>query len=308
MSTENESSAAVVNSPATQGANPVQKLETRGENDFAKQLEAQGGAEQAEMTQTATETAQPATTAPATQTQAAVTPPAAQPATTNAETIRSIVEATVAGMGKVNTQQTQATPERELTTAEFNAKYGIPTVDAAFMQRILDADPAKGAQALQSLIIQAVRSGALISKDLFSSDLQKFRGEVEPSMKYYQTEQIRKREEALRTEFYTLNPDLKGEEALVDELTAAMVARVNAGQLKISSKEEGFRMVADGAKKIVARMNKPITGGTQQGQGTAQAAAPATRQMSAASSAGRSGTGQPTKKSDVEEIFGADAR
>ena len=59
----------------------------------------------------------------------------------------------------------------------------------------------------------------------------------------------------------------------------------------------------------IKKLSKSGTGGQQQqgGQPTQQhvePVAPATRQMSAATSAGRSGTGQATAKTDAEMVFG----
>ena len=303
MSAENTSSAPAAAAPV-QGASPVPHIETRGQTDFTKQLET-----------AETVTTQPVKkegvqeTAPAQETQVAKPAEATSAAPTtpkpgiDPEMVRSIVEATAAGLEKKNAPQGRQ-PDRELTAQEFIAKYGIPQVDAKVMQAILDADPAKGAAAMQNLLLQAVRAGALISKDVYSADIQKFRSEVDPHISEFKSFQQQRAEEAAVKAFYSEYKDLVGEEALVEEMTAALNARVISGQMKpFATQAEANKAVADAARKLVARMNKPGAG-----QGAAQPATPPTRQMSAALSAGRSGTGQPATKSVAEEVFGADAR
>lgn len=300
MSAETITSASPASAAPVQGASPIPKLEARGERDFDKQLTEQGGAEKVE-TVTPVETTTPVVT----------TTPAVTPTTTPASTddraalIRAAVEGTLAGINKPAQQGRQ--PEKELTDAEFNSKYGIPTIDAGIMQRLLDADPAKGALVLQNLLMQAVRSGALISKDLYTSDITKLRGEFEPHVKSWQDYQNERTENKAQEMFYTDHPDLKDEKELVMELKDALIAKIQSGQRKpFTSQKEANKAVADAARLLVARMNKPGT--AAQGGAAPAAIQPSTRQMSAASSAGRSGTGHATVKSAVEEVFGADAR
>lgn len=300
MDNDNQQSGA--GTEHIQGANPVQGVEQRGESDFSKQLSEQSGTQ----TQSGNQNTQDKNTASTTPPPAAKTPDVASAtAATNAELIHSVVEATVAGMSKREQQQVRQ-DQRELSPEEFNKKYGVVQITESHMQQILDADPKKGAAALNNIIQGAVRQAMLMQQDLTASELSRMRGEFEPHVKSWQSYQQEQREVSLQNEFYKLHPDLSDERPLVEELTAAMVAKVQAGQLKISTKEEGFKAVADAAKKIVARMNKPVTNGGQTNAGGNSGAA--TRQMSAASSAGRAGTGQAAAKSDVELVFGNDAR
>lgn len=300
MSTEQTSSAA------TQGGQIQTRLETRGENDFSKQLETQQtrpetGGQQQQPSQVAPGVADTsADTGQAVSSTAAS--PAAKPGLDSAA-IEAVVAATLAGAQK-GQQQPQQQQQRELSTEEFNKKYSIPSVNVDMMKAIMDADPAKGAQALQNLLIQAVRSGALISKDVLGADISGLRNEFSPHIESWKTEQSRQQTAAMYDKFFTINPDLKDERELVDALGSEFASRVKAGSIKLSSPEEGMKLVADAVRKTITRLRG--TAGTAPAKGGNNL--PPQREMSAASSAGRSGTGQPQQKSDVETVFGDSAR
>lgn len=307
MSTE---STASVSAP-TQGANPVERIEARGEKEFASVLTSQDG--DTKSTQNGDQSqAKPAAATPPPASSAA---PAAAPTTeptkptpagVDAATLEQIVTAAVAGARKGDTPAATPAP-KEITAEDFNKKYGIPTVDATLMQRLMDADPAKGAAVMQNLLLQAVRSGALIAKDAFGSDLTKLRSEFEPDIQHYRNFRSEREQTALYDKFFTTYPDLKDERELVDALGTEFAARVKSGAIKISSPDEGMKLVADAVRKTVTRLRGTTAAAPGKGASSAPAAAPQ-REMSAASSAGRSGTGQPQQKSDVETVFGHDAR
>lgn len=308
MSTEATPSAV-----PTQGANPVQSLENRGDKEFSAVLTAQGGDQKPDHVEKkdTQASAQPAATPAAAQPAATPTAATADPTKGGVDpaTLEQIVSAAVAGATK-NQSQVQPAPAaapKEISVEEFNKKYGIPTVNAEVMQRILDADPAKGAQAMQNLLLQAVRSGALIAKDALGADIGKLRDEFSPHIQSWQKYDGERREKAMYDTFFTTYPDLKDERELVDALGTEFASRVKAGTIKISSPEEGMKLVAEAVRKTVTRLRG--AGGQVPGKGTSPAPAVVPqREMSAASSAGRSGTGQPQQKSDVENVFGSDAR
>lgn len=297
-----------------QGANPVQSLENRGDKEFSAVLTAQGGdqkPEHKEKTDTQA-SAQPAAATPApaqaAAPAAAATPEAPKTGGIDPAVLEQVVSAAVAGARKGEPAPTAAAAApKEISVEEFNKKYGIPTVNAEVMQRILDADPAKGAQAMQNLLLQAVRSGALIAKDALGADIGKLREEFEPHINTWKQEYNSQQEKKMYDTFFTANPDLKDERELVDAMGTEFAARVKSGQIKISSPEEGMKLVADAVRKTITRLRGAAGAAPGKGASSAAAAAPQ-REMSAASSAGRSGTGQPQQKSDVESVFGSDAR
>lgn len=302
MSTENVTSAQ----PA-QGANPVPQLENRGEKEFSAVLTSQGGDQKTETKETTT-TPTPEATKPSVE-QKATTPATTPVGTIDPTVLEGIVSAAVAGARKGDQQQVVQTPpaQKEISVEDFNKKYGIPTVNAETMQRIMDADPAKGAAAMQNLLLQAVRSGALIAKDALGADIGKLRDEFSPHIEKWKSYDGERQEKAMYDKFFTTYPDLKDERELVDALGTEFASRVKSGAIKISSPDEGMKLVAEAVRKTVTRLR----GAGAPASGTRASSAPAAapqREMSAASSAGRSGTGQLQQKSPVEEIFGGDAR
>lgn len=221
--------------------------------------------------------------------------------------VQQIVEATLRGHAQAQAATRQAPQqqqvEKPLSDAEFAAKYQLPVVDAKFMQILHGSDPAAAASALQNLLYSAVRSGLLMGNDATAKQFQTLRSDYDPHISSWKAEQERRRDEAAFDGFMKSNPDLKGEEALVLEMKDAVLARIQNGSFKPKDQTEAFKAIADSARALVARMNKQTTTTNGVQQSTQQTS---TRQMAAASSAGQSGSGQPAKKSDEEQIFGAD--
>ena len=235
-------------------------------------------------------------------------------ATLTKEELASIVDSAVRGGTQAAAAAASSSPQvrqdaKELTPAEFNAKYGIVTITPEHMQALLDTDPKKAAVVLNNLLQAQLRAGVLMSKDLFEAELQKMRGEFEPHLRSWQTQQAKIADQEAEESFFKSFPDLKDERELVMEMKDAVLARINSGQHNFGKPgtpefgQKAFQAVAEASRKLVARMNKQTSGATKQqsssqGQGS--------RQMTAASAAGRSGTGQTAGTSDEAKIFGED--
>lgn len=267
----------------------------------------QGGSAQeaAQSTQGATTTAGTAATTTAANV-ATAGQQQQQPLT--ADIIKGVVEATIRGSQPAQRQE----PAKELSTEDFNKKFGIVNVTEAHIAQLLDQDPKKAAFALNQLLQANTAAAVRMAMELNNAELSKVRGEFDPHIKSWQAYQQEQRNTQAENQFFANNADLKDERDLVMTVKDAMIAKVQSGQIKFNTQEEAFQAVATACKQILTRMKGTgagtavgTTGATQQvlstgGQGT--------RQMSAASAAGRSGSGNAVTKNAAEEIFGADAR
>lgn len=231
--------------------------------------------------------------------------------------LEQVVAAAVAGASSAaDARSTRAAAQqvkqdkKELTAAEFNAKYEIPEINESVMQRILDQDPKKGAEMLKSLMLRQMGSAVLMAKDMMDKQMGEMRAEMKPHLDTWQAHQKAQREEKLETQFYSSNADLVNEKPIVKEMQDAIFGRIASGQLKpFNTAEDALKAVADASRAVLARMGKQTSAGTvqqsqqqnRQGQGQTH-----TRQMTAASTAGQSGTGRAAGKSDEESIFGPD--
>lgn len=306
MSTEQTS--APVDNATQQGGNPVQGIEQQGEADFGKLINetkpaGNAGAPRRDIpTKDVSNEPDPGKVV-TTPVIAAAAPATQQPS--QADLIRDTVAATVQGLRQ---PQQQAAP-KEVSPEEFDKKFRVVKVTDADITQLFDTDPKKAAAFLNGKIQGAVTQALLMAQELHESRIAEMRGEFEPHVKSWTAYQRQQHETAIEAKFFKDNPELADEKELVEEIKLSMIAKVNAGQVKFSSQDEANKAVADAAKKIVARMQKPAATpsngtqtavpGQQQNQG---------RQMSAASSAGRAGTGKAAAQSDVDLIFGAEAR
>lgn len=243
------------------------------------------------------------------------TPPAQQQnqQQSTADIIKATAEALVAAQGGRQGQQQNPPQEQQLTPEQFNQKYGVVQVTEQHMAAILGQDAKHAAATLNGIIQAAVKQAALMTLDVADARIGKVKSEFEPHISSWQKHQNEIKEQKAEQEFFKAYPDLAVERELVMEMKDAVLAKVNAGQLRFNSPQEAFNAVATATRNILKRMSPGGTG-TQSGQqqggqgGGQQTPSPATRQMSGASSSGRSGTGQAAVKSDVESVFGADAR
>ena len=296
-------------------------LETRGGDDFSAIL---SGQEPSTKTTTKTETAeQDPSKPPATiskpvdmtksdggTTQTHKLPPQGTQTTgIDPKVLEEIVAASTRGVRKATATQTEQVKadKKELSPEEFNAKYGIQPVTPAHIAALLDQDPTKAAAALNNLLISTVRSAVLMSKDVFEAQLGRTRSEYEPHVRSWQAFQAKQREDAAQSAFYTKYPDLKDEKELVQEMIDSIKAKKDAGAVSFSSDEQVFEAVAAASRKLLARMNTQASSASGKHTQTQNNGQPS-RQMAQVSTSGRSGTGQTATRSDVDEVFGTDAR
>ena len=223
--------------------------------------------------------------------------------------IAEIVEASHRGMQQSKGEVRQQTKDAaEMTPEQFNQKYGIVQVTPEHIAQLLDADPKKAAMALNNLLINNTRSAVLMAKDIIEAQLKQARAEYEPHVMSWQSYQAKAAEDARQNKFYTKYPQLANEKELVQEMIDSLTAKKQAGMVEFQTEDQVFQAVADASMKLLARMNKqaaPAQGTTATNTNGSQAS---TRQMASAASPGRSGTGQATKVSDEEAVFGSDFR
>lgn len=256
---------------------------------------------------------QPTTpTTPAQQQGAPVTPtaPTTPAATDSAAMIRAAVDATAQAMLKQTAaqQRSVATPPKEMTDAEFNAHYGIPTVDGPALERLFDKDAAKGAQVLQEILAANRTASLKMAQDLIqlqvSQHVERFQPRV-AAMEKFISEQT---ERQSSDRFYTAYPDLKPEADMVQEILNAVNARVSSGQLKFTDEKQAFQFVADATNNRIAAMRSKYGGGATQNGGTPSAGGQQTppapsRQMANLTSSARPG-GAPSKpSSELDKVM-----
>jgi hypothetical protein len=226
--------------------------------------------------------------------------------------IEEIVSASVRGANAANQTKgeihQQTKDAAEMSPEQFNQKYGIVQVTPAHIAQLLDADPAKAAAALNNLLINNTRSAVLMAKDIIEAQLKAARSEYEPHVQSWQSYQQRQAEDARQNKFYTKYPQLANEKELVQEMIDSLTAKKQAGQVAFQTEDQVFQAVADASMKLLARMNKQAAPAQGNPATSTNGQSSTTRQMASAASPGRSGTGQATKVSDEESVFGADYR
>ena len=241
----------------------------------------------------------------------AAAPAATQQSSIDPKLIEEIVSASVRGANAANQTKSEVKQQTrdaaEMTPQQFNEKYGIVQVTPEHIAQLLDADPKKAAAALNNLLINNTRSAVLMAKDIIEAQLKQARAEYEPHVSSWQSYQQRQVEDARQNKFYTKYPQLANEKELVQEMIDSLTAKKQAGQVAFQTEDQVFQAVADASMKLLARMNKQAAP-AQGNPATSQSAQSTSRQMASAAAPGRSGTGQATKVSDEESVFGADFR
>lgn len=208
------------------------------------------------------------------------------------------IAATAAGAARAAVQPAhQPQQPATMSDAEFASRYKTPTVDAAFMQQLMDTDPAKGAAVMNGVLKQTYTSALLMANDLFQAELAKMRGEFQPHVESFRSFQASQQKTALENEFYSLHPDLATERDLVNEVIDSFQAKVARKEISFADKTSAFKAVADASKKLLARMSASSDG--QQ----SPPAQPAQRRPAAATSQGRSGSGQPQNLSPMDKVM-----
>lgn len=228
--------------------------------------------------------------------------------------LEEIVAASTRGVQKATAESSTATAQQkkdaqQLTPEQFNAKYQIRTATVDDIKALLDQDPNKAVAAMNELLIANARTAVLMANDVFQAHLAKARGEYEPHVTAWKAHQAKLAEDRAQTTFYTKYPDLANEKELVQEMIDALRAKRDAGTVSFQTDDQTFEAVAAASRKLLARMNTQANGaGGTTAQSNNKGQQTSSRQMATASTAGRSGTGQTAAKSDVDEVFGADAR
>jgi hypothetical protein len=287
-----------------------------GESDFTSltQTQTQTLPQQSQQSQQQTPPEQTQQTGQPGQSEQGQTPPTIPPAAPALATpaapvfdsrmLESVVEA--AARGARGAQQAQQPTEKDLSPEEFNRKFGVVQVNESHIAALMDADPKKAAAVLNNLLQGSVAQAVRMANELHQAEFGRMREEITPHIQSWQQYQRERLDIQAKDRFFETNKDLLGEEDLVMTIKDAILTKVQSGQIRFTSEQEAFNAVATASRQLLTRMNKKTAavGGTQNTQTTGQNTG---RQMSTASAAGRSGTGQATALSDVEQIFGKDA-
>lgn len=227
--------------------------------------------------------------------------PAAAPSLSDADLTR--IAAVAAGAVRQSQPQQAPAQESPMTDEQFAARYRTPKVDAAVMQAILDTDPVKGAAALSALLKQTYTSALLMSNDLHQAEIAKVRGEFEPHISTFRAYQQQQQKVALENEFYSLHQDLANERELVNETIDAFQAKASRGEVRFTDKSQAFKAVADSVRKILSRMGATPANGGQQTPNHEASSSSGPRKMAAATSQGRSATGQFVAGTSMEKMM-----
>lgn len=222
-------------------------------------------------------------------------------------TADAVAQAHIRAQQELTAQQRAAAPAPELSPEEFNKKFSVTRANEELVTTILGQDPKKAALALDQYGQNLVKQAILMTLELSEAKLGKFREEVTPHVTAWQKHLQEQQTIAAEQRFFQSAPDLQAEKDLVMELKDAFIAKVQAGQVSFKNEQEAFAAVANAARTILKRVN-PQWGANGAANNSAPAAGQSQgRRMSAASSAGRSGTSQAAAKSDVDLVFGSDA-
>lgn len=208
-------------------------------------------------------------------------------------------------------------PPAPLSDAEFNQRFGVVTVDAKTYTDIFGFAPEKPeqVQALhnfgQGLVKQTMRMAQFLHQQELAKVRSELTGQVAPILQTHQATVERE----MRNEFYTVNPDLKEFEALVDEIvdklqTEAKVKGPLFQGTPAEQKAAAFNFVATRARTLLGRSAPSGQAAPQQvtSQQQQQVQQP-TRRMSTMSMGGQSsGAGVAAVNSrssnDAKSIFG----
>lgn len=238
------------------------------------------------------------------------------PTVTNDEVMSRIVDQMATKIVNPLVQQQQAIAQQQTqqhapaeTPEQFNQRYGIQTYTAEHVTALLGQDPAKAAQVLNSLQQNTISAALRMANDIVEARLDAERKEYAPHISAWKEYQAQRANERAEADFYKSYPQLANEKDLVNEMKDAVIAKIQAGQLKFPDQTSAFKAVAAACERILARGrpagSTPSGGATSQPQQTPQSQG---RQMAAVSTAGTSGTGKAATPSDVEAVFGPDAR
>lgn len=204
-----------------------------------------------------------------------------------------------------------------LSDAEFNQRFGVVTVDAKTYTDIFGFAPEKPeqVQALhnfgQGLVKQTMRMAQFIHQQELAKVRNELSGQVAPILQTHQATVERE----MRSEFFTQNPDLKGYDALIDEITAGLQVQARQSKTPLfqgtvaEQKAAAYNFVAARARALLGPSAPSGQAAPQQVTSQQQQVQQPQRRMSTMSMGGQSsGTGAATVNSrssnDAKSVFG----
>jgi len=293
-------------SSSTQNTQQGASQNTGGQTD-GSQNQQQG--QQGQQTQTNQQTGQTQTS------QQQAVPPLQAPTNVgqqqpdHAAIIRATVEATANAMAQRNVPAQQQTQQRELSADEFNQRYGIVRPNEQMLTAILGQDPKAAVATLDNLFQANLVASMRMANDIIEAKMKQLDDRYRPHIDSWQQHRQTIANQEAESRFFKAFPDLANERETVMEMKDAFITKVNAGQIRFANEQEAFNAVATATRSLLQRVRGGGQGSTQTGQSHQNQHQSSGRQMSVASSAGRTGTGQAAAKgSIVDEVFGVDAR
>lgn len=243
-------------------------------------------------------------------TAAAPTPPVAPQQSGQSLDPKALAKEFAAELRAAN--QPEQPPVKPLSDDEFDAHFGMPKVDANTYAAILGFAPEKPeqvtalAQTLRGMSTATLKMANHLMQERLRGLEEKLSAQFAPAVQAT-AQQLEAR---VQDEFFKTYPGLKDQIPLLMEIREMAEAQVKLGRLAFKTPQEIITFVAEKASKLLGRPVESFKTPTTQGggQGTTQSpSAGASRQMTTASTGGRTGgAGSATTKpkSTAENLFG----
>ncbi len=220
------------------------------------------------------------------------TPPAPTPVTLTPDAIKALATSLAPA------PQAQAEPPpRQLSQDELDKLMNKFKVGIKHVQRLgLPTEQAESAVEALNEIAEGIVRQAVTMAYLTTENLKRELGGQLGPLRQFMEQQ---REQSLRSEFFSANEDLKPVEPLVEAIFTKLVQ----SGVKFSSKEEGFKVVADQARQMLAKISPGGQGG---GNGSGEGGTSTTTRMPTVTTGGRGGAVQgPSGQSPIaKSMFG----
>ncbi len=145
-------------------------------------------------------------------------------------------------------QQPQQLKPEEIDKAINRYKVTPETFNKLFTEE----DPGKASAILDDILQGAVKQAVTMSAILFRDETARLQQTVQPYMQFADSQ----REVMLREQFFTANPDLRGQDLVINTVMNELsVARAN-GQYRPTSEQQVFQDVATRTKALIASMQQ----------------------------------------------------
>lgn len=164
---------------------------------------------------------------------------------------------------QVPVQQQQQQPPAPPSQAEIDKAINRYTATPEeFNALFTETDPKKATEILNGMFQKVVTQAVTMAHHLVQDQAAKLHNAVQPYMSFADTQ----REHMLREQFFATNPDLKGQDLIIQTVMGRLAQERQAGRYQPASEQQVFQDVAAHTKALIAQMQQ---------QGQAGAPAPA---------------------------------